>query len=204
LDIIKLKTRTRTGSGKSYARKARADGWIPAVYYGHNLASQAIEVNAKEFGTIARKKQLTHLVDLGLDGEKESIAVIKDIQRHILKAETFIHIDFQHVEMDEPVTVECPVVFEGTPVGVKIGGGVLGHPVRSIRIECLPQSIPEKITLNVAALDIGDSIHVRDISVPNVTIKESPEEVLAVVTSPTRGGAETETPEGEEGGEAAS
>jgi large subunit ribosomal protein L25 len=160
------------------------------VYYGHNRSSLSIEVDAKEFATLVRKRKTTHLVDLGLGkSQDDSIAVIKDIQRHVLKSESFIHIDFQHVAMNEKVTVRVPVELAGIPIGVKDSHGILDHPVKTVHIECFPMDIPEKVVVDVTALNIGNSIHVRDVVVPNITIKESPDEVLATVTHPTRDAA---------------
>lgn len=200
MEIIKLKARSRTGTGKSYTRKARVDGWIPAIYYGHNREPVSIEVDNKEFAAIVRGKKLTHLVDLGIgQSQDDSIAVIREVQRHVVKTDRYIHIDFMHVAMNEKVTVEVPLVVDGLPLGVK-DGGVLGHPVKSVKIECMPMDIPEKVTIDVSNLNIGDSIHVRDIVIPNIVIKESPDEVLAVVTLPTR---EAETAKPEEAAEGA-
>ncbi len=186
MDIIKLTARQREGMGKSYTRKARAKGWIPAIYYGHNFDTMKIEVNHKEFTAIVRGKKQSHLIDLGIgNGESKSIAVIREIQKHVLKDEKFYHIDFLHVDMNEKITVNCRLEIVGLAVGVK-EGGVLGHPIQSVKVECMPADIPEKIVVDVTNLNIGDSIHVRDISIPNVVIKEAPDEVLAVVTRATR------------------
>jgi large subunit ribosomal protein L25 len=186
LDIIKLTARQRQGTGKSYTRKARAQGWIPAIYYGHNFDPVKIEVNHKEFSAIVRGKKQSHLIDLGIGkSESDSIAVIREVQKHVLKDEKYYHIDFLHVAMNEKVIVDCRLEITGVAVGVK-EGGVLGHPIQSVKVECMPADIPEKIVVDVTNLGIGDSIHVRDISVPNVTIKEAPDEVLAVVTRATR------------------
>lgn len=192
MEIIKLKTRTRTGSGKSYTRKARAMGWIPAIYYGKKTQPLSIEVDGHEFAAIVRNKLLTHLVDLGLDHQQEdSIAVIKEVQRHVIKDSFFYHIDFQHVAMNEKVTVHCPVHIVGLAIGVKDENGVLGNPVKSLTIECFPMDIPEKIDVDVSTLHVGNSIHIKDIIVPGITIKDSPEEVVAVVTHATREAVET-------------
>jgi large subunit ribosomal protein L25 len=199
LDIIKLKTRTRTGAGKSYTRKARAAGWVPAIYYGKTTQPVSIEVDHHEFSAVVRKRHLTHLFDLGLGKtQEESIAVIKDVQRHVIKDEFFYHIDFQHVAMNETVTVHCPVEIVGTAIGVKDESGVLGNPVKALTIECLPMNIPDKITIDVSELHVGNSIHVRDLSIENITIKDAPEEVIAVVTHATREVVETSEEEGEE------
>lgn len=187
----------REGDGKSYTRKARSQGWIPAIYYGHDLEPKKIEVFHKDFATMVRAKQLTHLVDLGLENGGDSIAVIREVQRHALRDNDFYHIDFMHVDMNEKVVVDVPLEITGVPVGVKVDNGVLGHPIKSVKIECLPADIPETVTIDVSELKIGESIHARDISIPNITIKDAPEEVLAVVTPPTRV-AETTAEEGEE------
>ena len=187
MDIIKLKARPRSGAGKSYTRKVRTQGWIPAVYYGIGREPMTIEVDKKEFSTAVRHRKLTHLFDLGLSGEgKTTIAVVREVQRHVINDDLFLNIDFQHVAMDKKVTIDCPLDLTGIPIGVKDAGGVLGRPVKTLTIECMPTEIPEKISIDVSHLEIGDSIHVRDVKIPNVFIKASPDEVLAVVTQPTK------------------
>jgi large subunit ribosomal protein L25 len=187
VDIIKLKSRPRSGSGKSYTRKTRLQGWVPAVYYGVGREPMTIEVDKKEFSTVVRGRKLTHLFDLGLSGGKDaSIAVVREVQRHVINDDLFLHVDFQHVAMDKKVTIDCPLELTGIPIGVKEAGGVLGWPVKTLKIECMPTEIPEKISIDVSHLEIGDSIHVRDVKIPNVVIKASPDEVLALVTHPTR------------------
>jgi large subunit ribosomal protein L25 len=187
VDIIKLKARPRSGAGKSYTRKVRTQGWIPAVYYGIGREPMTIEVDKKEFSAVVRGRKLTHLFDLGLSGgQGATIAVVREVQRHVINDDLFLNIDFQHVAMDKKVTIDCPLDLTGIPVGVKDAGGVLGRPVKTLTIECMPTEIPEKISIDVSHLEIGDSIHVRDVKVPNIVIKASPDEVLAVVTQPTK------------------
>lgn len=193
MDILKLSTRPRTGSGKKYTIKIRPQGWIPAIFYGKDQEPQKIEVNEREFAAFARNRKLTHLFDLGLGSQDKSIAVVREVQRHVLNDMNFLHIDFLHVNMNEKVIVECPVELVGTSVGVKDNNGVLGLMIKKIKIESMPADIPEKITIDVTNLDVGDSIHVRDLSFPNWTIKEAPEEVIAVVTHATREAAESTT-----------
>ncbi len=195
MDVINLQARERSGSGKSYTRKARAQGWIPAICYGMGEESKKIEVSEREFRALARAKQLTHVIDLGLE-KGSSFAVIREIQRNVIKSGVFTHIDFLRISMDHKVTVDVPIVTVGTPVGVKMDNGVLGHPVKTVLIECLPTNIPENITIDVTKLKVGDSIHVSDVALTNIVIKDSPEEVLAMVTPPSREAAKVT--EGEE------
>lgn len=183
MDVIKLSARKRTGSGKSYTRKARAAGWIPAVCYGHGEHTEAIEINAREFSSVVRKKLTNHLFDLALDGAKEYNTIIKEIQPHVLKRDTYLHIDFQHVNMHEKVVAHCPVEIVGIAAGVK-DGGILEHPVREVAVECMPHMIPEKVIVDVSSLKIGQSLHIRDLVVVGGVLKDAPEEVVAVVSLP--------------------
>ncbi len=201
VEIIKLTARPRTGTGKSYTRKTRSNGWIPAVYYGHSIEAQPIEIDAKEFGALVRARKTTHLVDLGLGNNGKSVAIIKEIQHNIIKRDHFVHIDFQHVAMDEKITVKAPVQFTGVPIGVKDEDGVLGHPVQQLTVECLPNAIPEVINIDVSGLHVGQSIHVSDIKIENVVLKDPPEEVIAVVTHAAKGEA-VAAPQAEEEAEA--
>jgi large subunit ribosomal protein L25 len=204
VDIIKLNARSRSGSGKSYTRKVRLTGWIPAIYYGHNRQPKTIEINGNEFSALVRQKKTRNLFSLqGLVGDgEEAVAIIKEIQRDIIDRKKFLHIDFQHVAMDEKVTVEVPVELTGLPpIGVKEMGGVLQHSAKTISVECLPANIPEKISVDVSMLKIGDSVHIRDISVVNAVIKDSPDEVVAVVIQPTA--EEVKAPEAAEAVEGA-
>jgi large subunit ribosomal protein L25 len=206
LDIVTLKARSRSGSGKSYTRKARVQGWIPAIYYGRNRNPQTIEIDAVEFATVVRSKKTRSLFNLGLSDEGgEAVAIIKEIQRDIINRKMFLHIDFQRVAMDEKVTVSVPVELTGLPpIGVKETGGVLQHAAKALRVECLPANIPDKIFVDVSMLKIGDSIHVRDISIENAVIKDSPDEVVAVVIVPTSEEVKaTEAAVGVEGAEGA-
>lgn len=195
MDIIKLKARGRTGIGKSYTRKVRSQGWIPAVYYGHNRTTKVIEINDRDFAAIVRAKQTNHLIDLSLPGEEnDSIAVIKEVQRNVIKDNVFFHIDFLHVNMNEKVTVHVPVHLKGIPAGVKDDGGILNQHLRHLTVSCLPADMPEFIDVDVTALTIGHSIHVRDISVEKVEIKDPKDDVIAVVGHPQSADISTAAP----------
>ena len=185
MDIINLKARLRTGSGKSYTRKNRNMGWIPAVYYGHSRETINIEVDAREFAAIVRGRKTTHLINLELPGqESDGRSVIKEIQKNVIKNNQYYHVDFQHVAMDEKISVNVPIHILGTAIGVKEDGGILNHPKRTLSVECLPGDIPEFVEIDVSELKIGNSIHVSDLSIPNAEINDSPEEVIAVVVHP--------------------
>ncbi len=192
MDIVKLNTRERTGKGKSYARKIRADGWIPATYYGHDRKPRSIEVDYRNMLSVVQNNKEMHIMDLDMKDEDESRAIIKDMQTDVLRKEKILHVDFQHVSMKEKVTVSCPLHIEGTPIGVSRDGGLLQHTADSLSIECLPGNIPEHITVDVSHMEVGDSIHVRDIQQEGIEIKDSEDEVLAAVMMPKQEAAEEE------------
>lgn len=185
MEILKLQARERGGAGKSYTRKARAQGWIPAVYYGRGLEPKKIEVSHKEFEAVVRARKHTHLFDLGLSGEGYA-AEIREVQRHVLKDSVYFHLDFINVDLSKKITVNVPVELTGTSVGVKDDSGVLQQQLKSVAIECLPIDRPEKIYVDISALKIGDNILVRNVEVPNAVIKRAPEDVVATVAPPAR------------------
>ncbi len=206
MEIITLKSRLRTESGKSYTRKIRAQGWIPAVYYGHNLETKHIEIEQREFAALVRGRKTTHLINLNIPGEKDSTSVIKEIQKHVLKDSLFYHVDFLHVAMDKKITVQSPIRIKGTAIGVRDEGGILGHPKRTLSIECFPGDIPEYVEIDVSELNMGDSIYIKDLEIPNVTIKDLPDDMVATVVHPQvvveeEPEVSDEEAEGEEGAE---
>ncbi len=199
MEILKLTAQLREDTGKSYTRQAREKGWIPAVYYGHNRETKSIEISAKDFGALVRARKTSHLMDLGLPGEKDSIAIVKEIQNDVLIPEHLIHIDFQHVEMGEKITTQVPLEITGVAKGVKESSGVLGHTVQFLTVECLPSKLPEKISIDVSDLDVNEAIRVGDITMEEgVEIKDSPDEVLATVTVERQAQPEEAAAEGEE------
>lgn len=201
METINLKARYRTGVGKTNTNKVRKDGWIPAVYYGHDRETKHLEIDYREFAAIVRSRKTTHLINLVLPNETDTVSIIKEIQRNVLNNKDFYHIDFQHVAMDEKITVQCPIHVIGVAIGVKEEGGIFNQSKRLLTVECFPASLPEFVEVDVSELHIGHSIHVRDLSFPDLVIKDSPEEVIAVVVHPQA--VVEETPVAAEGAEVA-
>jgi large subunit ribosomal protein L25 len=176
---------SREGRGKGAARQTRREGRIPGVLYGHGEDSVPLSVDAHELQRLVHAISIENTIvdlDLGL-GEPYKV-LIRELQRHPFRDE-FVHIDFFHVAMDEKIQVEVPIVLIGTPTGVKNKGGVLDHQLRELEVFCLPGSIPEKIELDVSDLDIGDSIHVSDIQLPDVEILTELDRAVVAVLAPT-------------------
>lgn len=170
---VKLKVEPRASTGRSAVRKLKARGVIPAVIYGSKEKAQPLQVAARDI-----RAMLSHasgeniLVELEIAGEGSNrTALVQEIQHSPLGGD-ILHVDFHAVRMDEKIHAEVPLEPVGVPEGVKTFGGLLDQSLRSLPIECLPGDLPDRITADVSALNIGDAIHVRDIPLPSgVTAK---------------------------------
>ena len=178
----KLEAERREGAGKGVARKLRATGRVPAVFYGQGTAAVSLSVDARELFHLLHVNAGTNLlVDLMIDGEPH-MAIAREIQRDHIR-NTFKHVDFLAVSRSETITVSVEVKETGEPAGVK-AGGVIEHHLRDIEVECLPQDVPDAIEVDVSSLELGDMLHVRDLVAPKgVQILSNPEDaVLSVIT----------------------
>ena len=164
---VKLKAEPRTNVGRSAVRKLRADGLIPAVIYGANNKPQALQVTARDINAMMSQASGENvLVELEIAGEGSSrTALVQEVQ-HSPVGGDIRHVDFHAISMDEKIQAEVPLEATGTAVGVKTFGGLLEQSLRAVAIECLPANLPDRITVDVSQLNIGDSIHVRDIQFP--------------------------------------
>jgi large subunit ribosomal protein L25 len=166
---VKLSARPRVEAGRNAVGKVRARGAIPAVIYGGKDAARNLEVDKKDIeNLLSRAVGENILVELEIrDGGKISnrISLIQEVQHHPVRGE-IIHIDFHAVSMTEEIDAEVVLEHEGEPVGVKTFGGLLQQNMRSLPIRCLPQNLPEIIIVDVSGLNIGESLHVRDIKLP--------------------------------------
>jgi large subunit ribosomal protein L25 len=156
------------------------------VIYGAGETPTALAVPKKEFELALKTAKAggNVIVALRLDGAAEQTAIIREVQRDPISHD-ILHLDFHHISLTEKVTVEVTVHLTGIPDGVKNGGGILEHITRTIEIECLPTQIPQHLEADVSALGIGDSIHVRDLVVPNAEVLSDPDTTIATVVPPT-------------------
>ena len=181
--VIQLKGQRREGVGKGFTRKARAAGQIPGVVYGHGEKPVAVAVDAKELELALRGfKGANPIVNLSL-GDKPVTALVRDVQMDPV-TRGIIHLDFQHISLTEEIEVEVAVHCVGTPIGVKDGGGILEYHARSIKIRCLPTSIPPSIDVDVTHLNVGENLHVKDVKVIGFTIVTDLEVTVAAVIAP--------------------
>lgn len=181
-----LKAEVREGTGKEKARKLRAEGLIPAIFYGPHVESVPLLVDPKELGkTLQSEAGENVLIDLEIrrgDQADRRVVMVKDLQSHPIKR-AMLHVDFYEVAMDVMVTVEVPIHLVGKAEGTKVGG-ILEQVRRAIQIECLPGSIPKHIDVDVSALKIGDSIHVKELQLENVKILSDKGLTIATVVPP--------------------
>ena len=182
--VIPLKAGQREALGKGGARKARAGGRIPAVLYGRGKTPIPLNVEAREFELAMRAHGGGNpIVNLAV-AESEYTALIRDVQYDPV-THGILHLDFQHISLTETIEVRVVVHLMGVPAGVKDGGGILEHILREVEVRCLPTAIPPAIEVDVTSLNIGDSIHLRDLAVPNVTILTDLDSTVTTVVPPT-------------------
>ncbi len=200
-----LKAEIREGVGKEKATKLRLKGLIPAIFYGPRTQTIPLVIDSKELAKALQTEAGENvLIDLDIRKGAQSdrkVVMLKDIQVDPLKRVT-LHTDFYEVAMDEMVTVEVPVHLVGKPEGTKVGG-ILEQVRRVIQVQCLPGDIPKSIDIDVSALNIGDSIHVQEISVEKAKIISETNFTIATVVPPVveEKVAEAVAPEAVEGAE---
>src|SRR5256886_14820874 len=184
---VKLVAERRETTGRSAMRKLKQRGIIPAVVYGGKDKPQPLQVSRRDISVmLSHASGENILVELEIAGEKSSrMAMIQEI-RHSPVGGDVLHIDFHAVSMDEKIQADVPLESMGTANGVKNFGGLLEQNLRSLAIECLPRDLPDVLTVDVSALNIGDSIHVRNIALPaGVTTKTQPDLTAFSVLAPT-------------------
>lgn len=205
---IILKTEVRDGLKKGASKKLRKLGKVPAVFY-QKQETHALQVDERELAHVLRTGE--QLIELDIDGKKRK-ALIKDIQYHPV-TEAYVHIDFQGVSMSEIVQVSVPLEFIGTPVGIS-EGGMLEVNVHEIEVKCKASEIPNYLEVDVVTLNIGDTLHVENLSFAtfDIEVVSSPDLLVASVVEPKffdevtdedelEGEESEEGEEGEEGSE---
>jgi large subunit ribosomal protein L25 len=163
---VKLKAEARPTVGRSAVRKLKSRGFIPAVIYGGNDKPQPLQVSAREINAMMSQASGENvLVELEIGDGQSRTALVQEVQHAPVSGE-IRHVDFHAISMDQMIQAEVPLEPVGTAVGVKTFGGLLEQSLRALAIECLPGDLPDRITVDVSQLNIGDAIHVRDIELP--------------------------------------
>ena len=174
----------RGDRGTGVARKLRQVGQIPAVIYGHGREPQSLALNTREIEKLLSTiSAASTVIELSYDG-RTARTLIREIQRHPVKRH-ILHMDFQELVAGEKVTVSVPLRFTGVADGVRNGGGILEETMHQLHLRLDPSSIPDHIDVDVTALTIGHSIHVRELTLPEgVTVLDDANATVCVCTAP--------------------
>jgi large subunit ribosomal protein L25 len=217
---VKLKAQKRTVLGRNAIKKIKKEGLVPGVIYGSQAEPMALQVEGKELTNVLAHASSEHvLVELEIvEGGQSTnrLALIQEVQHHPLKRQ-LLHVDFHAVSTTEKITSEVPIEAVGEPLGVRTFGGLLEYSLRSLEVECFPQDLPDIVRIDVTNLNIGESLHVRDIPLPSgvealtdgdltvvsVVASRVGEEVVPAAEAPVtpevitekKGEAKTETPQ---------
>lgn len=174
----------RTETGKGVARTLRREGQVPGVIYGHARESQPLAIPARDLEKLLTQISADNtVIELAIEGGT-SRALIREIQRHPFKR-SILHVDFQEIVAGEKMTVRVPIRLIGTPAGVRLGGGIIDHTLRELTISVDTANIPNHIDVDVNDLELGQSIHVSQIAVPEgATVLDDAEAAVVVIATP--------------------
>jgi large subunit ribosomal protein L25 len=167
---MKLNVSKRNADKKSEAKQLRRNGMIPAVLYSQGKEGETIAICNNEFQKLLASIQKGHLpttvFTLVDQAGKSRKAIIKDIQ-YAFTTYAVLHIDFEEVHEDVPVSLKVPIVYTGVAdcVGIKLGG-VLRQVIRYLRVKCLPRDIPKNFSLDVTQMKMKETKRLRDIALP--------------------------------------
>ena len=199
---VALTAQPRKETGKGAARTLRRQALIPAVFYGPEVDPVHLSLNYRDLEKLIKTGAGENvIIDLAIETGESSLshrAMLKEIQLDPVK-QTILHVDLYEISMDKKIEVEVPITLTGTPKGVS-EGGILQQVTRTLEISCLPDNIPDAFELEVTELDIGDSLHVSDLRIPqDVEVLVEEELTIATVVPPTKvEEIEPEVPEEEE------
>jgi len=203
LETLEIRAAAREKKRKRDAKRLLRNGKLPGILYGPKTSSMPLELDKREFSTRVAGSEGSHLVRLKSESTAlaDKVALVKDMQYHPISGDV-IHADLYEVDLTAKITVNVPLHFVGKAAGV-VRGGILQPIVREIEVECLPLDIPAYFDVDVSALDIGDSVHVEELTMPaDVTAVFESNFPLVAVVPPTVEEAPAAAAEPVEGAEA--
>lgn len=164
---FELNAELRNDQGKGASRRLRRSGKVPGIIYGARKDAQAITLDHNEvFLSLQHESFYSHILTIKL-GKESQQAILKDVQRHPAR-NMITHLDLLRVSADEEIRVFVPLHFinEVTAIGVKQQGGVVSHNLSEVEVDCLPKHLPEYIEVDIATLELGHSLHLSDLKLP--------------------------------------
>ncbi|MGA2450220.1 MAG: 50S ribosomal protein L25 [Polyangiaceae bacterium] len=184
-EMLTVKAEARVAAGKGAARRVRRSGFVPAIAYGKGLPSTPLSVAPKEVAAILKSERGKNSVFQLATPDKTLVVMVREFVLHPI-ARTLEHVDFIEVKLDQAVDVEIPLLTTGKCIGVT-NGGVLRVVYRMLPIRCLPGLIPVKVEADVTALELGEHLSTRDLSLPEgVVARIAPEQTIISVVAPEK------------------
>lgn len=164
---FELNAEPRTDKGKGASRRLRRAGKLPGIVYGTSREAQPIMLAHDELvHHLEQEAFFSHILTINIEGRSEKV-VLKDLQRHPFRP-LVMHIDFLRIDENEELTMRVPIHFlhEAECVGVKTGGGVVSRIMNEVEVSCLPRHLPEYIEVDLGPLNVGDTVHLSDLKLP--------------------------------------
>ncbi len=206
---FQLNAMVRNDMGKGASRRLRREAnLVPAIVYGGSQEPQNISITHNELAHALQNEAFySHIITINVDGSSQEV-ILKDVQRHPAKP-VVLHADFLRVSKTHKLHTKVPLHFinEDICAGVKTGGGLISHSMTELDISCLPADLPEYIEVDVSAVEIGQILHISDITLPSgvesVALSHGEDHDLPIFTVSKPKGSAEDTAEGEEGEEEA-
>ena len=167
MQAYELKAEPRNEVGKGASRRLRRSGRIPGIVYGANKEPQSISLSHDEvLHQLEREAFYSSVLTINVSAESEQV-VVKDLQRHPYKPD-ILHIDFQRIDEKQKITMRVPIHYinEYQCVGVRTGGGIVNRIMTELEISCLPKDLPEYFDVDLTEVNVGESVHLSDITLP--------------------------------------
>jgi large subunit ribosomal protein L25 len=168
MNKFEINAEPRADKGKGASRRLRRTGKVPGILYGGAMDATPITLDHDDLAHhLEHEAFYSHILTLNIGGEKQKV-VLKDLQRHPFKPR-IQHMDLQRVSETEKLTMRIPIHFtnEDKCIGIKQGGGVASHIMTEIEVRCLPADLPEYIEVDMAGINLGDTIHLGDLKLPD-------------------------------------
>jgi len=183
MEKINLDSEVRKQLTKGEMKKLRNSGKTPAVLYGNN-ENMSLIIDTGKFNSLLSKAGHNAIINLSFPDKTSKIVLVKEIQKNVISRK-ITHVDFYQINMEKKIEVSVPIIITGEAPGVK-AGGVLAHIVRELKVKCLPTDIPDKIIVDISNLEIGHSISVKGLIVPeNIEVLHQVDQIVINIVSPT-------------------
>ncbi|MCA9539627.1 MAG: 50S ribosomal protein L25 [Myxococcales bacterium] len=185
MEAIALQSTTRDGRGKGPNRRLRAAGRVPAVVYGHGVETPlAVSLDPTELNAaLANPKKQNALFDVSVDGERNVVVLVRDIQRDAV-SRAIEHVDLVAPDLNRPVVAVVPLEFTGRSIGVQTGGR-LRTPYREVKLRSVPALVPAAVVIDVTQMDQGDTLMSSQLPLPEgVEVVAERDFVVAKVLKP--------------------